>query len=216
MLFTNSGFQSWKNGMICPEGRMGQLFKASNMHDFQGYVIPQSWAHWHQYDSYDKYTCFNWSKQATAWVNDIQTWFLYDFVKCDRFLSYFMAATCIHKSMMSDFKIGFRNLRSVACMFSGQLRTVGREILPTRRVFVGGVWNFERIWSSTKIKQTQMMPCRHHHKSIGWLLWIPWAHHFMIQLRFPKALALSKVSRCLFLSGNLPMVHRSSQPAVPI
>lgn len=154
------------------------------------------------------------SKQATAWVNDIQTWFLYDFVKCDRFLSYFMAATCSHKSMMSDFKIGFRNLvlRSVACMFSGQLRTVGSEILPTRRLL--GFGHFERIWSSTKIKQTQMMLCRHHHKSMGWLLWIPWARHFMIQLRFPKALALLKVSRCFFLLGTYPC--RSSQPAVPI
>ena len=153
MLFTNSGFQSWKNGMICPEGRMGQLFKASNMHDFQGYVIPQSWAHWHQYDSYDKYTCFNWSKQATAWVNDIQTWFLYDFVKCDRFLSYFIGRTLasINPWCLTS-RLVFETSRSVACMFSGQLRTVGREI-PSNKA--GFCWGGLELWENLIFNKNQ-------------------------------------------------------------
>lgn len=117
---------------------------------------------------------------------------------------------------MSDFKIGFRNL---VHRFTGACFQASFGPWEERDFQQGGLLgefcNFERIRSSKKSSKLRWCYADIFINQSGdWYEFHEWARHFMIQLRFPKALALSKVSRCFFLSGTYPC--RSSHPAVPI
>ena len=117
---------------------------------------------------------------------------------------------------MSDFKIGFRNLvhRFTGACFQASFGPWEERDFPTRRV-VGGVLQLWENQIFQKIKQTQMMLCRHLHKSIRWLIWIPWmSTSFHDTASFPKGLGTFKGLSLFFLSGTYPC--RSSHPAVPI
>ena len=101
---------------------------------------------------------------------------------------------------MSDFKIGFRNL---VHRFTGACFQASFGPWEERDFQQGGLLgefcNFERIRSSKKSSKLRWCYADIFINQSGdWYEFHEWARHFMIQLRFPKALALSKVSRCFF------------------